>query len=760
MRGTLTLALEQLRARRRSGLLLLFAVAALASTAMVAGASVMGNAGDRVDQLYQDSGRPDVYYATDSFDDFETTLRAQPEVADVGRAFLTSSATVAEAGGEGVPTRLSAIDDPTEAIIGAPILRTGRWAESVDEVVIDAAWAVDHGVGIGDVIELELGGEVTLLDTVGTALDLGDCFYPNCDPIPAWVTTDSFTSLAPESTYVRGFATLIPGVDDETFAGRILTSRPSAGMGTWSDTRADMVVSAEISSYFVSGLGVFVMIASALVVASTAVTVIITRRREIALLKAMGATPAQVTGSIIIEHLVVAMPGVLVGWVLGSMLAPGLEVGLAGPLGRAPIRPQLALLLFALTVVLGILTVATAMPAMRAGRASTIEALRNPPSQAGERLQRLIDRLPGSVNVSLGSRLVLARPLRVLLAAIALAMAASAVYTTWSLSLAVDRIFAEPASAGDPWDLTITPTDLAETAAVDGVLSANPDVEGWYRERYTRVVVDGEQVTTFAVGDGSREPGHVILEGSRAVHAGEATAAHGFLNEFGYAVGDRVTVTHSDTPIEVDIVGRHADAEDSGRILIIPAETFNEAGLDDSLPMWRVAAADGADRYQLAAELEPLLATDTSVLVLDPDLEAAGFIRVALVLLSATIAIVALGNLAATMASTARERQRRTGVLRSLGFSSRQLLGQSCIAGALVGAVAAVIGVPLGFIASTLLLDAIMGLVGIGSGLATVPVLGPTLVLTVLCIAAGSAIGVGASAPSLQTPTSDLLRAE
>ena len=332
---------------------------------------------------------------------------------------------------------------------------------------MDAAWAADTGARIGDVVEVEIDGVVTVMEAVGSAVDLGDCFFPNCDPVSGFVTTATFDRLGSAVAF-RGYASLAPGVVDEQFAGAILSNRPGVGIGTWSDTRADLVINAEISSYFVSGLGVFVMFAAALVVASTAVAVVAARRREIALLKAMGSSPGQVAGSIVGEHLVVAAPAAVLGWIAGTLLAPGLEVGLVGALGRSSPQFRPMLLVFALVLVLGVLAAATAIPAIRAGRLSTVEALRNPPSLAGERLQRMADRLPGPANASLGARLAVARPMRMVLAAIAVALAATAVYTTWSLGRTVDQIFAEPDKAGDPWDITITPADRGDSDRVDG----------------------------------------------------------------------------------------------------------------------------------------------------------------------------------------------------------------------------------------------------------------------------------------------------
>lgn len=759
MSGTLTLAIEQLKARRKTALILLALVAMLAAAAVTSGVSVLGNAGDRVDRLYEQTGRPDVVLYVGSIDEFNAILVGHDGVDDLGVPYPFVGTTVSRRGGTGVGMRLGGVDDPMGVGVGAPILRSGRWAAAPDELVMDAAWASDAGAGIGEMIEVEIDGVVTEMKVVGSSVDLGDCFYPTCDPVSGFVTTTTFDRLAAPSAF-RGYASLTPGVGDEQFAGAILSTRPDIGIGTWSDTRADMIINAEISSYFVSGLGVFVMFASALVVASTAVAVVTARRREIALLKAMGSTPGQIAGSIVGEHLVVAAPAATVGWLLGTFLAPGLEVGLVGALGRSALQFRPALLVFALVLVLGVLAAATAVPAVRAGRLSTVESLRNPPSLVGERLQRLADRLPGSANVSLGARLAVARPMRMVLAAIAVALAATAMYTTWSLGRTVDQIFAEPDKAGDPWDITITPSDPGDSDSVDGALAAEPDVAGWYRGDQVRVIVEDEQVTTFAVAPGSIDPAHVVLEGRRAMEAGEAMAAFGFMDKYGYSVGDTVSVTFAERTFDVELVGRHADAEDTGRIMIIPAATFQEAGVVWDLPMWRVTVVDDADSFAVADRLAAGLPIDTNVFVLEPDLEAADFVRVVLLLLTAVIIVVALGNLAATMASTARERERRTGVLRSIGFSSRQLLGQSAIAGAVIGTVAAMIGIPLGFLVSKTLLGLIMNATGIGPGLATVPIVGPLTVLLPLCVVAGALVGVVASAPTLRTSTSDLLRAE
>ncbi|MCP3936611.1 MAG: FtsX-like permease family protein [Actinomycetia bacterium] len=759
MKAILALTFDQLRNRRKGGIVMLALVATLASAAVVAGASVLGNSGDRIDEVHMSSGQPDLFVVGSDPDLFHRALSGQPEVVAIGTPSSGARVTIATSGNQGVSTRLGALDDPSSAGVGSPQLRSGRWVSGPDEIVVDAAWASSFGVSVGATVTVELNGKPTDMVAVGTAVDLGDCFYPNCTPVPGWVTSATLVSLKPDNVVTSGFATLAPGADDEAVASRIVNTNPGIHVGSWTDTRGDLLVTSQISSYFVSGLGVFVMVASALVVASTAVTAVVSRRRDFALLKTMGSTPGQIAAAILVEHLIVAAPAVFVGWVAGSFIAPSLEIGLVGPLGRSGVRLDPFLLVIALTIVLGILAMATVVPAARAGRDPIVEAIRNPPSRSGARLQRLIDQMPGSANTVLGTRLALARPARVLLASAALALAATSVYASWNLSRTVDQIFGDAALAGDPWDITIEPRSMSEAPDVDSVLRAEIGVDGWYRERQTSVIFDDDQVTTFVVASGSQVPGHVLLEGAKA-SPGQATAAHGFLEQYDHKIGDVITFEFADRSLDVELAGRHSDAEDLGVVLMVPIETFREAGIEVTLPLWRVVVADGVDPFDVKAGLQQRLPDGASVMVLEPDVAGPGFVTAVLIILTVIIVTVAAGNLAATMASTVRERQRRTGVLRALGLDSRQLLAQAGVAGAVVGVVAAVVGIPLGFVVSKAMLAAIMDLVGIGAGVATVPVVVPALVIAPICVAVGAVVGIGAAAPSMRTAAVELLRAD
>ncbi len=124
------------------------------------------------------------------------------------------------------------------------------------------------------------------------------------------------------------------------------------------------------------GLAGFVAV---FVVSSTCALSAAQRRREIGLLRAVGATPGQVRRLMYAETLVVAVLGGLAGTSLGALAAPSL----AGPLVRAglqpagftvslqPLAPAAAFLTGVVVALAGVWTVAR-----RAGRVAPLDALR------------------------------------------------------------------------------------------------------------------------------------------------------------------------------------------------------------------------------------------------------------------------------------------------------------------------------------------------------------------------------------------------
>jgi lipoprotein-releasing system permease protein len=122
-------------------------------------------------------------------------------------------------------------------------------------------------------------------------------------------------------------------------------------------------------------------IASGFGIASILVMVVTSKYREIGILKAMGATPQEIQRIFVIEGLLLAFVGCLMGVPLGVLLLKGLAaIRTVGPDGRvdAPflIVIEPSVLIGASLVALVVGAIASYFPARRAGQVDPIEVIR------------------------------------------------------------------------------------------------------------------------------------------------------------------------------------------------------------------------------------------------------------------------------------------------------------------------------------------------------------------------------------------------
>jgi putative ABC transport system permease protein len=124
-------------------------------------------------------------------------------------------------------------------------------------------------------------------------------------------------------------------------------------------------------AYFV---GSIMALAATIGAANSLYAIVDGRRRELATLRAVGFNSAPVVASIVLESILLAVPGALIGALVAWLLFNGL---LASPLGASfhmAVTPSLALL--GLGWALGIGAIAGLLPALRAARMPVTVALR------------------------------------------------------------------------------------------------------------------------------------------------------------------------------------------------------------------------------------------------------------------------------------------------------------------------------------------------------------------------------------------------
>ncbi len=493
-------------------------------------------------------------------------------------------------------------------------------------------------------------------------------------------------------------------------------------------------------------LGVFGLIAAVavLLIASQAVGRLLRNGQEdLDILRALGASPATLTS----DGLIGALGAVLVG----SLLAAGVGVALTLLAPFGPVRqlyPHRGLRfdwtvilagVFVLVVVLGAVAVAQAYrlaPHRLARRTRQASAHR-----AGAAKTAAAAGLPPTAVVGVGFALEPGRPGRevpVRSALLATALAVGMVVATLTFGASLEQLVSHPALYGWNWTYAITAADKVPPST-DAALAEDPEVAGYAGYDVATVSVDGQNVPALVQTDGHDLSPPILqgapLAGSHQVVVGAATLAK--LHEH---VGDWVEITYGSPaeapiyvpPTRVQVVGTAtlpavgyasiiADHTSMGTGIIVssgiePAAMQrallqrdpNANGSDLAFVRLRTglgAAAQRAEADRIVTATNRVLARDRllgglsvsvlpvqrpAVIVNDRSMGATP------VVLALGLAIGAVVGLGLTLVASVRRRRSDLVVLKTLGFTQRQLSATVAWQASVAAVVGVVVGVPLG----------------------------------------------------------------
>jgi putative ABC transport system permease protein len=145
---------------------------------------------------------------------------------------------------------------------------------------------------------------------------------------------------------------------------------------------ADSFAATQLGLTILNLLGVLALFLGAFLIFNTFRTVVVERRRDLGMLRTIGATRRQITLLVLIESLIQGIVGTLIGLVVGYLMAGAMTAGMnqimSTYLGNVNIQLQLSASAVGGAVILGMLTALLAgyLPARAAGRTSPLEALR------------------------------------------------------------------------------------------------------------------------------------------------------------------------------------------------------------------------------------------------------------------------------------------------------------------------------------------------------------------------------------------------
>lgn len=340
-------------------------------------------------------------------------VRGVPGVA-AAAPVTTAEVRVLKPDGEAVSLRTKGRPWIVDQQLNPLTLDSGRAPTAGGEVVVDRGTATTAGLRTGSTVVLEtpLGerqAKVVGISSFGrsAAVDPGGTvsFFENEAALVlgggrvSWSEIVVRTSGDPEPVRATLADRFLPPA--QVVTGADVVRQQQQLLNTFVDVLRPILTGFAFLSLFVCAFVIF----------NTFSVVVTQRFRELALVRAVGGTPAQVRRSLMVEGLLVGFVASAAGLVAGAALSVGLQALLSRfdvPLPGAGVKVTTGTVVMGLVVGTLVTVASVAVPALRAGRTKPVEAMRSSAfDRSGTSKVRLVLGgvvLAGAVGVLLGAK--------------------------------------------------------------------------------------------------------------------------------------------------------------------------------------------------------------------------------------------------------------------------------------------------------------------------------------------------------------------
>ncbi|MFM7062778.1 MAG: ABC transporter permease [Actinomycetes bacterium] len=445
-------------------------------------------------------------------------VRAVPGVA-AAAPVTTADVRVLRDDGEAVSLRTQGRPWIADEALNPLTLDSGRAPTAGGEVVLDRETAARAGLRTGSPVVLETPVGERSATVVGTS-----SFGRSAAVDPGGTVSffENEAALVLGGGQVRWSEILVrtsgdPATVSQAIAGQL---SPLAQVVTGSQVveREQLVLNTfvDVLRPVLTGFAFLSLFVCAFVIFNTFSVVVTQRFRELALVRAVGGTPAQVRRSLLFEGLLVGLLASAVGLVVGAALSVGLQAVLSAldvPLPGAGVKVTTGTVVVGMVVGTLVTLLSVAVPAFRAGRTKPVEAMRTTAfDRSGTSTLRLVlggAALAGAVGVLLGAKWGLLP--RLLLGGGTMFMFTALVVGGPLLARVFSRVLSFPLRA-----FGLTGRLAADNCARNPrrtATTANALVIGLFL--VTLVTVSGTAVKTWAVGRLNTLSGSDYIVGSR-----------------------------------------------------------------------------------------------------------------------------------------------------------------------------------------------------------------------------------------------------
>jgi putative ABC transport system permease protein len=636
-------------------------------------------------------------------------------------------------------------------------LAEGNWPSRPDEIALGNVTARQLNLRVGDRITLNDKNTSATLTVTGLTHE-GDSLLSGLT-LTSFVAPSYYT--AADSIHTSGQTEILVVGDGTVPADRLAERVTAVSGGNRVETSSAMVqriISQQTQSVFIFQLlllvfGAVALLVGGIMIVNTFLILVAQRRRQIGLLRAVGAHRDQIRRGLFVEATAIGVAGSLLGVGLGVALSAVVAVALGQPL-TVPAGQVIAVAVVGVAIaVLSVL-----VPARRAARIAPLDALRTVAGDAIGRRTSLVRRAAPLALVALGlagiglgfTDTAFALPFSIagsfvcavgLLSGIGLFLPAllrglgstlrrtgptarlatdntlrnpgRAAATGAALTLAVGLVVALQVGAASmkatadnsldarfPVDVTVSMFDgplpagaVEDIAAVAGIA----DAAG---VRSTRVTLKGGGKPTAVRALGPDADSMAMVSALHPPITAEVVLADPYLLEdAGIRNGSPVTVTGRSGSVTLPVRADHL-APAAG--LIVAPRVLST--LDGRAPVGTVwaKARPGADitelRSQLRTVVEPVTGAEvsgglTAKLIYHTALDRMLALTTMLLAVAVLIALVGVGN---TLGLSVLERTRESALLRALGLQRRQLRSMLAVEAALLSLAGTVVGIAAG----------------------------------------------------------------
>jgi putative ABC transport system permease protein len=264
----------------------------------------------------------------------------------------------------------------------------GRPPESAGEVVIDRGSADDTGYRVGDRVPIQTSRASAEYDLVGIAR-FGNADSPGGATYALWTTAEAQKLVGEPGKFDSIGVVADSGVSQTEVARSVREELRSAGdtglevltgRQITEESQSDLKDQLSFITYFLLAFAIVSVLVGIFVIYNAFSIIVAQRGREMALVRAVGASRRQVRRSVFVEALAIGIGGSIIGFVLGLGVASVL-VSLFDLPGSLVVRPSAAII--ALVVGVVVTVVSALVPAWRASRVPPVAAMRDLAVESG-----------------------------------------------------------------------------------------------------------------------------------------------------------------------------------------------------------------------------------------------------------------------------------------------------------------------------------------------------------------------------------------